>query len=306
MPGNDTEDNKTEISDTDRSDTEYLSFYSEESEEMHRKRMEREVYHQMILNNIGYEYLVDVYNRDMLNEIVELIVDTVCSEQEMIRIGGDTKEKIAHYEVSELNKKERDGLLSRYLKFENIELEINDMRLISGLLSGYPEQVFFAVQLIKEKGIEYLRKNTFEIVEYNNKKASILLKDMEGDVEKISFLALLSGFDYISLKFVNEIVEGDPKYIHYIDEFILKSICEYVGVLKEYIRVNETIKDYVTRNNYQIKDQHRANMDKNLNKFLDRMSMSEYDVPEYLFSLKESLLRGKAIDEHSLCKNCKI
>lgn len=141
------------------------------------------------------------------------------------------------------------------------------MRLISGLLSGYPEQVFFAVQLIKEKGIEYLRKNTFEIVEYNNKKASILLKDMEGDVEKISFLALLSGFDYISLKFVNEIVEGDPKYIHYIDEFISKSICEYVGVLKEYIRVNETIKDYVTRNNYQIKDQHRANMDKNLNKF---------------------------------------
>ena len=53
MPGNDTEDNKTEISDTDRSDTEYLSFYSEESEEMHRKRMEREVYHQMILTNIG-------------------------------------------------------------------------------------------------------------------------------------------------------------------------------------------------------------------------------------------------------------
>lgn len=93
MPGNDTEDNKTEISDTDRSDTEYLSFYSEESEEMHRKRMEREVYHQMILNNIGYEYLVDVYNRDMLNEIVELIVDTVCSEQEMIRIGGDRKPK---------------------------------------------------------------------------------------------------------------------------------------------------------------------------------------------------------------------
>lgn len=215
-------------------------------------------------------------------------------------ISYSTKEKIAHYEVSELNKKERDGLLSRYLKFENIELEINDMRLISGLLSGYPEQVFFAVQLIKEKGIEYLRKNTFEIVEYNNKKASILLKDMEGDVEKISFLALLSGFDYISLKFVNEIVEGDPKYIHYIDEFILKSICEYVGVLKEYIRVNETIKDYVTRNNYQIKDQHRANMDKNLNKFLDRMSMSEYDVPEYLFSLKESLLRGKAIDESYL------
>lgn len=102
MPGNDTEDNKTEISDTDRSDTEYLSFYSEESEEMHRKRMEREVYHQMILTNIGYEYLVDVYNRDMLNEIVELIVDTVCSEQEMIRIGGDRKPKDEEFELAQL------------------------------------------------------------------------------------------------------------------------------------------------------------------------------------------------------------
>ena len=47
----------------------------------------------MILTNIGYEYLVDVYNREMLNEIVELIVDTVCSEQEMLRIGGDRKPK---------------------------------------------------------------------------------------------------------------------------------------------------------------------------------------------------------------------
>jgi hypothetical protein len=88
LPSNDTEDNKIEMS-----DTEYRSFYSEESEEIHRKRMEREVYHQMILKNIGYEYLVDVYNRDMLNEIVELIVDTICSEQEFIRIGGDRKSR---------------------------------------------------------------------------------------------------------------------------------------------------------------------------------------------------------------------
>lgn len=93
LPGNDTEDNKTEISDIDRSDTEYLSFYSEESEEMHRKRMEREAYHQMVLTNIGYEYLVDVYNREMINEIVELIVDTLCSEREFTWIGRDRKPK---------------------------------------------------------------------------------------------------------------------------------------------------------------------------------------------------------------------
>ncbi len=91
MPGNDTEDNKTEISDTDRSDTEYLSFYSEESEEMHRKRMERELYHQMILTNIGYEYLIEECDREMLDEIVALMVDVIGSDREFIWIGRDRK-----------------------------------------------------------------------------------------------------------------------------------------------------------------------------------------------------------------------
>ena len=90
MPGNDTEDNKTEISDTDRSDTEYLSFYSDVSE-VERKEAERNAYQQIILEHIGYDYIVDDFNRHMLDEIVGLMVDVVCSEQEFIRIGGDRK-----------------------------------------------------------------------------------------------------------------------------------------------------------------------------------------------------------------------
>ena len=90
MPGNDTEDNKTEISDTDRSDTEYLSFYSDVSE-VERKEAERNAYQQIILEHIGYDYIVDDFNRHMLGEIVGLMVDVVCSEQEFIRIGGDRK-----------------------------------------------------------------------------------------------------------------------------------------------------------------------------------------------------------------------
>lgn len=212
----------------------------------------------------------------------------------------NTKAKIVQYEVGELSKKERDGLLVRYLQFEGIQLDLEDLRLISGLLSGYPEQVFFAVELIKDRGINYLRNNTHEIVEFSNKKASILLKEFEVDEEKTAMLALLSSFDYVSLKFISEIVEGEKKYLQYVEEFVLKSICEYVGALKEYIRVNETIKEYVTRNNYTILTQHRKNMNINLNVFLNSISMNEYDVPEYLFSLKEALLQGKTIDEKYL------
>ena len=51
----------------------------------------REIYREIILENIEYEYLVQDshIDRDQLDEIAELIVDTVCSARKTIRIAGD-------------------------------------------------------------------------------------------------------------------------------------------------------------------------------------------------------------------------
>ena len=52
---------------------------------------ERANYRELILENIEYDILVqnERMDRDRLNELVELMVDTVCSRREMIRIAGD-------------------------------------------------------------------------------------------------------------------------------------------------------------------------------------------------------------------------
>ena len=52
---------------------------------------ERERYREIILENIDYDILIqDVrLDKDRLDELVELMVDTVCSNREMIRIAGD-------------------------------------------------------------------------------------------------------------------------------------------------------------------------------------------------------------------------
>ena len=51
----------------------------------------RECYREVILDNIEYSYLVQDSNidREQLDEIVDLIVDTVCSARKTIRIAGD-------------------------------------------------------------------------------------------------------------------------------------------------------------------------------------------------------------------------
>ena len=52
---------------------------------------ERESYREIILENIDYDILTqdEKLDRDRLDELVELMVDTVCSRRETIRIAGD-------------------------------------------------------------------------------------------------------------------------------------------------------------------------------------------------------------------------
>ena len=51
----------------------------------------REAYREVILENIGYEYLIQdpKMDREQLDEIAELIVDTVCYARKTIRVAGD-------------------------------------------------------------------------------------------------------------------------------------------------------------------------------------------------------------------------
>lgn len=52
---------------------------------------DRETYKQLVMENIEYAYLIQdmSLDRERIDELVELIVDTVCSSRRMIRIAGD-------------------------------------------------------------------------------------------------------------------------------------------------------------------------------------------------------------------------
>ncbi len=46
-------------------------------------------YREIIMENIAYDVLTERVDRDRLNEVVELLVETVCSRKKEIRIGGE-------------------------------------------------------------------------------------------------------------------------------------------------------------------------------------------------------------------------
>lgn len=84
---NNTDNNNTDYSDTDPF---YSSaFCGKENEEVELRRS----YYEYFRDQLEYEILLSrhPYDRDMLDEILELIVDTVCTNRKMIRIASDDK-----------------------------------------------------------------------------------------------------------------------------------------------------------------------------------------------------------------------
>ena len=88
--GSNTDLNNIDFSDTDS--LPFTSFRENQSREANRSEARRE-YRDIISENIGYEILRDDYRfeRDTLDEILELMVDVVCTTKETVRISGDDK-----------------------------------------------------------------------------------------------------------------------------------------------------------------------------------------------------------------------
>ena len=90
---NNTESNKTENNELETSFASLRGRHGREpmrSDEMMARRAD---YENLLKDNISYEYLLEDYpkDHDILEEILALMVDTVCSTADTIRIAGDSK-----------------------------------------------------------------------------------------------------------------------------------------------------------------------------------------------------------------------
>lgn len=81
----------TNLNHTEKIYTDSFILSDETEDRSRRNRNEYEAYREIICENIGYESLMTPYNREDLAEILEIMVDVVCTNRESIRVGGDDK-----------------------------------------------------------------------------------------------------------------------------------------------------------------------------------------------------------------------
>ncbi|HCC7992966.1 TPA: hypothetical protein ACRGJU_005245, partial [Klebsiella pneumoniae] len=171
-------------------------------------------------------------------------------------------------EIPELNVQERRGLLKRYATYKCLDLSSEDLRFFSDLLSGYPEQVLFAVDSISDLGLYAVRKDSHLIREYADDKAKVIVESFSNDQKKLEFLYFLSKFEFISYEFLFSLVNEDEFY-PITQGFISMSVCDQLGVNNDYIRVNQVIQDYISRSKFGTTSEYDTILSEHIKKFIE-------------------------------------
>ncbi|MEQ5592920.1 toll/interleukin-1 receptor domain-containing protein [Escherichia coli] len=202
-------------------------------------------------------------------------------------------------EIPELNTQERRGLLKRYATYKGLDLCPEDLRFFSDLLSGYPEQVLFAVDSISDTNLYSVKKDSHLIREYADDKAKVIVESFSHDQRKLDFLYFLSKFEFISYEFLFSLVD-EVEFYPITQNFINMSVCDQLGVNNDYIRVNQVIQDYISRSKFGTTSEYDDVLSKHIKKFIEEYTDNNRDISEYIFSIQEAIKTGKDIDSRVL------
>jgi TIR domain-containing protein len=204
--------------------------------------------------------------------------------------------------VPGLEKKERISLFHACLDIEKLDLSISDFKVISELFSGFPGEIFFAINLLKSMGIDELLNYLNLIVDYNSEHISKIINEYQNNKQANDLLRLLALYDFISLDVIESVIgKTFNEYKDIIIEFSFKGIIEFIGVTREYFKLNDSIRDFIQRtfsgipNEFKINlREHTKNVISNYEEVIDR------DISDYINSMQFALMNEMDIPEHLL------
>lgn len=204
--------------------------------------------------------------------------------------------------IPELSIVERNGLLSRYSKLQGLNLSYEDSKYLSSFFSGLPEEIFYTCDIIKENGIQYLKENVDLISDYSDRKVSRILSKYDSDDKARSLLSLVAMFDFISIEMLKSITGDDIMYANLLNEFFAQGICDNIGSNGEYLVLNSSIKNYVSRQKIPLSIKFKKGIQSHVRDFVMNYDHNDdgRDIADVFFSVKESLISGDSVNSHML------
>lgn len=202
-------------------------------------------------------------------------------------------------ELTELNSNERKRLFVQLLELYEVSLEKRHFEDISEVLSGFPDQVMFAVDVLMSDPATKVAHKIPSIAEYNTEKASILLNKYDNQEDVLDFIRLLANFEVISSDFIFSLVP-EQQYFPVLERLAAEHIVELIGLDGEIIRLNDIVRDYIRRNRIRLNNDFSGKIREQVESIVKSDDIFERDSSEYIFALKEALKADMPVDDRLL------
>lgn len=100
----------------------------------------------------------------------------------------------------------------------------------------------------------------------------------------------------VSYQALQSIIGNDDFVKEKINMFYINGIIEFVGISREYIKINSAIKGHVTRAEYKLSYEYNQKLQNYVSNFLNQFQYEDLDMPDFFLKMKESLLHEGKID----------
>lgn len=200
------------------------------------------------------------------------------------------------------------GFLRGYSKICGIPFEEEDIDFFTEILTGYPLQIQYCVELARDNhSIQYVKDNSYLV--YDMPKANsakildIIIKD-EFSKEYNGFLALIAQLGTVPVSLVEYVIKGNPIYREVLSRIKMFTICSTVGTSGEYIKLNSVIRDYVLRSGFSMTEDIKAILNSNMEEFTKKIEDPEYmnylSFSEFSYYIKENLKNNISVPDKFL------
>ncbi len=257
-----------------------------------------------IITHEGYitEWFQDII-KELINEREDIFI-VVSSRFGTFKHNYSIEDYILKVKIDELEINERVGLLLEYIKVYELEHKIDreQIKILSGLLKGYPEQIAYVIHKLKETSYHEIMKESNDIIEYNDDKIYSIIKEFPEGTDEFDLLVLLSHIDMISYELLDSIFDKDKSDTYYkiLDKFFIYSICERFGTQNEYFRINDVIKNHICRLKHNLPSVFLDNLKNNLTKFLEENKFEDANLSDFFYYINQALIQGKEVPDKYL------
>lgn len=201
--------------------------------------------------------------------------------------------------LGELDPSERRRLFARLLQIEDVALSNEDFETFADLLHGFPDEVFFAVDLVARFGVKGALDRSHEIVEFNSEKASMLLRPFQENDATLNVIRLLAQSEVFSVNFLCQVFKAD-QLASIIGDLVSEHVCELIGAEGEFVRLVDSVRDYVKRNDLSLAPELRKAVNAAIEGDIKRGNWDDYDSSRVAFLVKNALASGQNLEPRIL------